>query len=475
MRPALLYLLLYCCVLALPAQNRAIDSLKKVLGTQTEDSTRVRTLVDLGWEYFSTGDYKQALALAKEGSALAERINFPAGKAGCENLFGVISANTGALPEAIQHFTRYAGILREKGDSLGAYVAYNNIGRIYKMQGNYVKALKNYLASLQIMERHDKRKEIAGAYNNVGSVYLALRNYEDALRYYRKATEVALQTNNTKVYLSSRKNAGSVYFEMGRNREALDIFLKMLPEEKAVGDKEGIANTYSNLGVAYMGLADFRQAELNFDSALALYEEMNYTEGVMNTHQNRGRLYLTMGRLDASEKELVKAERMATEQADKDMLSRITETLSELYTKKNDHALAFAYFKKHVLYADSLVNEENTKKVVQEEMNFEFEKKQADQKAEQDKKDAIAVAEKRRQQIILWSISAFGLLVLGFAVFAYRSFLRKKKANEKISRQKSLIEEKQKEILDSIHYAKRIQLSLLPSERHVKRLLQKYR
>jgi hypothetical protein len=74
----------------------------------------------------------------------------------------------------------------------------------------------------------------------------------------------------------------------------------------------------------------------------------------------------------------------------------------------------------------------------------------------------------------------FGLLVLGFAVFAWRSFLQKKRANvlisqqkQEVEQQKHLVEEKQKEIIDSILYARRIQRSLLPKEKYVDRVLKK--
>jgi len=47
----------------------------------------------------------------------------------------------------------------------------------------------------------------------------------------------------------------------------------------------------------------------------------------------------------------------------------------------------------------------------------------------------------------------------------------RQKAEKQLSEQKELIEEKQKEILDSIHYAKRIQSSLLPTEVYIERVL----
>jgi hypothetical protein len=141
---------------------------------------------------------------------------------------------------------------------------------------------------------------------------------------------------------------------------------------------------------------------------------------------------------------------------------------------KGDQKSALKYYKGSVAVKDSLVNEENTKKSVRAQMNFEFDKKEAKSRLDQEKKEAVAFAEARKQRIILFCISGFGLLVLAFAIFAWRSFLQKRKANEEISRQKEIIEEKQKEILDSIHYAKRIQQSLLTSERYISRYLKQH-
>src|SRR6202008_1490050 len=125
---------------------------------------------------------------------------------------------------------------------------------------------------------------------------------------------------------------------------------------------------------------------------------------------------------------------------------------------------ALYHYKTFIETRDSLFNEANTKKLVQSEMNFEFEKKEAATKLEQEKKEAVSAAESRKQKIVIWSVCGILLLVMAFAVFAYRSFLQKKKANIAITLQKHIIEEKQQEILDSIYYARRIQRALLTHE-----------
>ena len=58
-------------------------------------------------------------------------------------------------------------------------------------------------------------------------------------------------------------------------------------------------------------------------------------------------------------------------------------------------------------------------------------------------------------------------LVIILALFILRSYIQKRKDNKLITLQKHLVEEKQREILDSIHYAKRIQTALMTNENYI--------
>ncbi len=101
-------------------------------------------------------------------------------------------------------------------------------------------------------------------------------------------------------------------------------------------------------------------------------------------------------------------------------------------------------------------------------MNYEYEKKQAIEKAvhqtELKQQKAIADEKSRKQQIITWSIVFSLLLVTLFTIFVYRSLKTTRKQKVIIEEQKHLVEEKHKEITDSINYAERIQRSLLASK-----------
>src|SRR5205814_262155 len=128
-----------------------------------------------------------------------------------------------------------------------------------------------------------------------------------------------------------------------------------------------------------------------------------------------------------------------------------------------------------ITYRDSLFNEENTKKTVREEMQYEFDKRtSADsiRNIEQSKQETLKHNQEIQQQKIYTYGGAIGfMLMLIVAGVSFRAYRQKQKANEIISHQKYLVDEKQKEILDSIHYAKRIQQSLLPTEKYLEKNL----
>ena len=110
---------------------------------------------------------------------------------------------------------------------------------------------------------------------------------------------------------------------------------------------------------------------------------------------------------------------------------------------------------------------------VKKELQYTYEKKELEMKAEQDKKDAITKAAlKQKEKERNYFIVGFGI-VLVLVIFILRSFRQKQKDNAIITAQKNLVDAKQKEILDSIHYAKRIQLALLPSENYILKSLTK--
>jgi hypothetical protein len=162
-----------------------------------------------------------------------------------------------------------------------------------------------------------------------------------------------------------------------------------------------------------------------------------------------------------------------------------------LYSKSGNYKKAYENHKMHILYRDSLDNEESRGKTIQSQMTFDFEKKEAiaeaEHKKELESQQLLAEEKSRKQKIILVFVLGSLLLVLLFAGFIFRSLRTTQKQKNviesqkilveqqklEVEQQKHLVEEHQKSIIDSITYARRIQHSQLPTEKYIEQVLKR--
>ena len=154
--------------------------------------------------------------------------------------------------------------------------------------------------------------------------------------------------------------------------------------------------------------------------------------------------------------------------------------LSDLYSKTGDHKKSYIHYLNSVALKDSIFNAKQKDQILKNELNYEFDKKEALSRIAQEKKDAITEAGKNKQQVIILLVSGVLIIILIFLLWIFRALKttsnqRKiiESKNKETEIQKALIEEKNKDILDSIHYAKRIQETLLPKEILIERTLRK--
>jgi len=417
----------------LPAQNAALDSLKEVVKANLEDTNQVNALNAISQAMLISDEFPSSLQYAKEARSLAQKLGFKKGMALAYKTIGTVNYRQGHYPEALGNYFSSLKLMEELGDKKGMANCYNNIGSVYDFQGNNAATNKYYLAALEIRKELGDKPGLAMSYNNIGIAYINQGDPEMALANLNQALKLLLELNDKRGIASCYANISSIYYDRGDYGEALKNDLAAMRIREAVGEKEDIAMSCLNIAGTYEKMKKYKDAESYCLKGLTLSKEIGYLE----------------------------------------LIKLANQTLSDIYFNSGRYPEALQYYKASIIARDSLFNEENTKRTVRLEMNYEFEKKEARAKLELEKKEAVAAAERHKQRIILWSVSGVGLLVFCFALFAYRSYLHKQKANEAISRQKALIEEKQTEILDSLYYARRIQRSLLTQESYIEKCIKR--
>jgi serine phosphatase RsbU (regulator of sigma subunit) len=444
--------------------NPVIDSLFIVLKIAKEDTIKVNTLYKLCWELENIGEPEKAMEYANTALLLSQKINFKNGTANCYSEIGTIYQNHGNYSEALKNHFASLKIRESIGDEEGIGASYHDIGIAYKSQGNYPEALKNYFASLKISEEIGDKQGVASSYNSIGNIYDYQGNYDQALKNHFASLKIKEAIGDKRGMGFSYNGIGSVYFDQGNYSEALKNFLLSLKIRETIGNKYQISTSYMNVGNAYTFLGNYSEALKNHFASLKIQKDLGDKEGIGGSYCNVGIVLTKQKKYTDALMYLTKAQELFIEIGQKENLKETYLALTALDSARGNLKGAYQNYKRYILYKDSLNNEENTKKQTQIEMQYEFDKKESVAKAEQDKKDALTAEEKQKQKVITYSVSGGLILMFLLAGFIFRGYRQKQKANIVIAHQKELVEEKQKEIIDSINYAKRIQYTLLANQ-----------
>jgi serine phosphatase RsbU (regulator of sigma subunit) len=157
----------------------------------------------------------------------------------------------------------------------------------------------------------------------------------------------------------------------------------------------------------------------------------------------------------------------------------IFRTLSELFEENGNLPKSILYIKKYSSTKDSLIilqgKENNFKQAAIIGAEFELKRQIEIEKVESERRIKLSEERDRRNRLIIGSVIAGLIVVLIISFYIYKLLITARKQKLIIEIQKSevdkkshIIEEKQKEILDSINYAKRIQYTLLAHEHFLK-------
>jgi tetratricopeptide (TPR) repeat protein len=431
-------------------QKSKIDSLISSIKIDREDTTKITNLNTLGWELMYQNP-DTSIILGNQALAL------------CEQLKSL----------------HYKASKISKLES----VTYGNLGVYYHTKANYPMALGYYLKALKIDEGLNNKKGIASRLGNIGIVYKQQGNYPKALEYYLKALKIGEELEDKNIIATQFGNIGNVYYSKGNYTKSLDYYLSALKKNEEIGNKSHISAWLGNIGSVYSDQNDYPKALEYYLRALQLKEELGNKKEIAITLGNIGSVYTSIKKYALAEKYLLEALKLSKEIGVLNEELDVENYFTTLYEKTGKEKLALQHFKKAVELKDSLFNIDKEQDITRKSMNYEFEKKEMLSKAEQNKKDAITTAEKQQQKVITYSVSVGLFLVFLLALFIFRGYKQKQKANIIITEQKAeverqkeiteeqkiIVEEKNKDITDSINYAKRIQDAILIPENEIKK------
>jgi serine phosphatase RsbU (regulator of sigma subunit) len=364
----------------------------------------------------------------------------------------------------------------------------SQIGRKFYSLGNYPEAMDYYVQAQNIFDKHNIRNEDYGhLLHNIGSVFKRQDNLEKALEYYEEELALGKEIKSDQIIAEGLYLAAGMYSELGDPVKGRKYNEKSLAIYEKLGSDQMVALLTGNMAGDYADEGDYPRAISSLNKALKIFTKNKEYDKIAWIQSAIGNNYSKMGLHDEALEFMIKAEKNAFKTTKKQLLRRteIARSMAFVYYKKGDYKNAFETYLDYENLDDSLLNKEKLKLVDELESKYESEKNAAEiailnkdkllRVAELEKKEAEVNEEKMMRNVMFLVI---GLVVIVLIV-TYRGYRINKKNNALLSQQNDeinlknmIIEEKNKNITDSIAYAKRIQAAILPPESLLNEYLQ---
>ncbi|HTF03300.1 MAG TPA: tetratricopeptide repeat protein [Bacteroidia bacterium] len=388
----------------------------------------------------------------------------------CQNGYGYLLQRTGEFKDSKKYLDASLAYREFVNDTDGIVGSLLHLGLLYNSMGDYTQALDHYYRCLEYAKfNEDSDPGMMGKImNNIGAVYMNQVKYDDALRFYRQAIVYKQKAGNKKDLASTYNNIGSIHEARGDYDSALYYFRISFDLRTEAEDYRGLGIVHKNMGDCYFLQGKFKEAEENFELSLKYRERVNDQAGITSTWIAYGKLRNKQGKYNEGVEYLLRGDSLAKATGSLSLELDAALELWSVYRNMGLPDIALKYADVAINLKDSLLNESSARHSEEMRARYDMDQqaKQLEELKLQQREDAIK-SESERSFFKLLIIAGVVILILVVAFFLVRARENRKSQN-RLQFAYDQIETKNKDITDSIRYAKRIQQAILPDDHSLK-------
>lgn len=409
-----------------------LDNFENHLHSIPDKKKQVEEIIEFVLIYGDSYGDKIAPLLEK-GINISKSIGFETGEVICYYNFLFWAGGTGTILNSKQH-TSHEELVEMleniKGDIFWYSLGLNLLAYYHWFRGEYEKGFSIAFKALKFTEQI-LDKSTGWHYFALGIFYFDTRDFENSAFYYRKSLDAFSKFDY--LYGKARASNGlaSVAIQQGQTEKATSLLEYAAGIYKDFGHYSGLSRALNDMALIEKATKNYEKAIALFSESIELRKEINHVQGLITSLTELGEIYLMEGTHEKALEYLLSALHHSTEINSRQKSMRLNKLIYEAYKKMNDIPLALKYFEDYYEIKSQLMGDEATNNI--KRLQTKFEKEKSEQEAEIERLKNVEL----------------------------------KKAYE-------MIEQRNKDIHDSIIYASRIQRSLLPTEKSIERELKKF-
>jgi signal transduction histidine kinase len=418
MKKFITIIVLFFEIIVTNGQGFNADSLKNLLVTAKEDTTRILLLSGLCNE-LARYDPDSAIRLAQDGLKLAKQIHYLKGEVYLTRSLGVAWNSVGEYSTAIRLYLskiKYIDTTKDL-EIRGMYNA--ELAVAYRDQGDYTEALKYANKNLGVAEEflqyspRDSCKFCRGLFLLPASIYLEKHQMDSAQKYIHETFSYPV-TNMKAIEASVYALAGRICTELKNYDTALQLYRQSVQRFLQLKyPYRGLAGAYNNMAVLFDRMGRRDSAFFYLHKSLTVSQSKNFAKEKLET-------YLI---------------------------------LSKMYESHNTDS-ALYYYKQAMLTKDILFNQEKQRQIASYKFNLEFQQQEAENAGAQ-----------FRNQVKIYSLLAAAVFFLAIGLILLRNSDRRKKAYTLLQKQKTETDHQKAKAEQTLEELKATQAQLIQQEK----------
>lgn len=463
---AVLFLLLSSFAFGQKTQAE-IDSLKRTILTQKDPGQRLSTQARLAVLFYVVGNAGAGDSLLARTREEAEKLRSETGLSAVYHSQGTLYYYTSVFDSALFYFNRAAELRRKTGDTEGQMKSLSNIGGIYFMLSNTRDAMLCY--------EKVRDMETAGGYsegsflslNNLGSVYSNMGMFGKALGCFRKSRSIQTKKDpRSQDLILTYENLAGAFKSLKQFDSAMYYAKKSLQLAQELEDQFAVPYCLNTIGTVFLAMKKYTEARSRLEHALEAASQTDDKRLMLGIHGNLAAIAIEQ-----------KQPLLASPHIESVM--NLQKALNLKLHSEDIYKLYAAYYENRAEFRDAYMNlkrytelRDSTYDIQANGTITELEEKYQNEKKE--KENQLLSKDNQLQRSTRNLLAAILLLTVLAAAALLVAISKIRKTNFILKEQKELIQEKQKEILDSIHYAKRIQEALLTNRESIRHQIKEH-
>jgi len=407
-----------------------LDDFRKEIDATPDKKQKVEKILEFGLTFGDNfGD--RMVNLFEEGIALSKEINFKGGEVICYyNVLFFVGMTKGGQKEGYRiSIEETTNMIKELENDTEWYpLGLNQLAFFHWFRGEYEKGFDIIFKSTKLT----RASSYSLAWNNFGLAvfYFDTKDYENAKKYYQKAFD--LFDENKHLYGRARAANGlaSVAIVQNKAKDALELLNFCIAIYRGLSHHSGLSRAVNDLGLLEKGNKNYPKAIELLRESIELRKEINHFQGLVTSYTELGEIYLLCKDFEPALTELNKGLDLAVRVDSRQKQMRIHKLLYDIYKELKNTDLALENLEKYYEIKSQLLSDDASNNI--KKIQTKFEKEKSEKEAEIERLKNVELKK------------------------AYKE-----------------IEEKNKEIIDSITYATRIQKSLMPSEMYIEKSIKR--